>query len=261
MKTTFDLHIGIDYSGRQSPNCRTPALQVYAASGEGEPSRILSPASSEKTYKNWCRKEIAEWLIAQARKKVTFIAGIDHGFAFPSSYYERYGLKSWPQFLDDFCEHWPTDQDHMYVDFIRDREDPPDRRGQNSELRLTELWTSSAKSVFQFDVQGSVAKSTHAGLPWLRRIRREVGDWVHFWPFDGWQVPEGKSVLAEVYPSIFRKRYPNEDRSADQQDAYAVARWLKEADQRGLLERYFDPPLTDQERGVADLEGWILGIC
>ena len=26
----------------------------------------------------------------------------------------------------------------------------------------------SAKSVFHFDVQGSVAKSTHAGIPWLR---------------------------------------------------------------------------------------------
>jgi hypothetical protein len=31
---TFDLHIGIDYSGREKPISRTPGLQVYAASGD-----------------------------------------------------------------------------------------------------------------------------------------------------------------------------------------------------------------------------------
>jgi hypothetical protein len=39
-----------------------------------------------------------------------------------------------------------------------------------------------------------------------------------------------------------------------------VARWLAETDERGFLEQYFDPPLTDEERRIADLEGWILGI-
>ena len=111
----------------------------------------------------------------------------------------QYNLTSWPEFLDDSCEHWPTDQDHTYVDFIRDREEgPPDRTGSNKDFRLTEKWTSSAKSVFQFDVQGSVAKSTHAGIPWLRHIRNDTGDKVHFWPFDGWDVPDGKSVVAEI---------------------------------------------------------------
>jgi hypothetical protein len=257
----FDLHIGIDYSGRETPTSRKPALQVYAAFDTEEPRRILSPSSTEKTYKNWCRKEIAEWLIEQAERNITFIAGIDHGFSFPISYFQRYGLESWPEFLDDFCKHWPTDNDHTYVDFIRDREDgPPDRTGDPSDLRLTEKWTSSAKSVFQFDVQGSVAKSTHAGLPWLRRIREEVGNKVHFWPFDGWDVPEKKSVIAEVYPSILRNRYPRGDRTADQQDAYCVARWLTEADERSFLVQYFQPSLTDKERETANLEGWILGI-
>lgn len=109
-------------------------------------------------------------------------------------------------------------------------------------------------------MQGSVAKSTHAGLPWLRRIRNEVGEKIHFWPFDGWRVPDGKSVLAEVYPSIFRNRYPKQDRNSDQQDAYSLARWLKEADERGILDGYFEPALTNQEKLVSELEGWILGI-
>jgi len=235
---------------------------VYAAFDTDEPRRILSPSSTTKTYKNWCRKEIAAWLIEQATKNITFVAGIDHGFSFPLSYFERYKLTSWADFLDDFCNHWPTDADHTHVDFIRERDEgPPDRTGKNTDLRLTEKWTSSAKSVFKFDVQGQVAKSTHAGIPWLRRIRNEVGAKVHFWPMDGWNVPQGKSVIAEIYPAIFKNRFPRGDRSVDQQDAYAVARWLKESGERGILNRYFDPPLSDEERKNADLEGWILGVC
>ncbi len=257
----FDLHIGIDYSGRETPTSRTSALQVYAAFDCEQPRRISSPASTAKTNKHWCRQEIAQWLIDQASKEITFIAGIDHGFSFPLSYFQRYKLKSWSEFLGDFCDHWPTDQEHTYVDFIRDQQSgPPPRSGSSKDLRLTEKWTSSAKSVFQFDVQGSVAKSTHAGLPWLRRIRDQAGGKVHCWPFDGWQAAEGKSVIAEIYPSVFRKRYPRQDRTADQQDAYSVARWLTETDQRGFLDRYFDPPLTDEERKIAELEGWIMGI-
>ena len=30
-----------------------------------------------------------------------------------------------------------------------------------------------------------MAKSTHAGLPWLRYLRRECKRNIHFWPFDG----------------------------------------------------------------------------
>lgn len=259
---TFDLFIGIDYSGRETANTRTSALQVYAGFDDGEPLRIVSPTSTQKTFRNWNRKEIAGWIIYQAQQGLRFIAGIDHGFSFPLDYFQRYELSSWNRFLVDFCEHWPTDQDHTSVDSFRDETNGPlERVGSSKDLRLTEKWTSSAKSVFQFDVQGSVAKSTHAGLPWLRRIRDEVGSQVHFWPFDGWQPAEGKSVIAEVFPSIFRNRYPKEGRTADQQDAYCVARWLSEAQQSGVIDHYLAPPLKTNERAVADLEGWILGIC
>jgi hypothetical protein len=42
--------------------------------------------------------------------------------------------------------------------------------------------------------------------------------------------------------------------------AYSVARWLPESAARGVLERYFDPPLTVNERALAAREGWILGV-
>jgi len=83
---------------------------------------------------------------------------------------------------------------------------------------------------------------------------------VHFWPFDGFDIPEDKSVVVEAYPSLMRRRYPAEDRSADEQDAYAVAMWLKQMDVRGVLRQYLNPPLTLPERRAAELEGWIIGV-
>lgn len=76
--------------------------------------------------------------------------------------------------------------------------------------------------MFHFDVPGSVAKSTHAGLPWLRHLRRRLGGRLHCWPFDGWDIPAGKSALAEVYPSLWRGNFPQEDRTPDQHDAWCT---------------------------------------
>jgi hypothetical protein len=59
--------------------------------------------------------------------------------------------------------------------------------------------------VFHFDVQGSVAKSTHAGIPWLRFVRKRLGERVHFRSFDGWDIPAGRSVIAEVCLSLWRR--------------------------------------------------------
>ncbi len=85
--------------------------------------------------------------------------------------------------------------------------------------RLTEERSGSAKSVFHFDVQGSVAKSTHAGIPWLRFIQQRLGERVHFWPFNGWDIPAGRSAIAEVYPRIWSRGFEPENRTGDQHDA------------------------------------------
>ena len=134
------------------------------------------------------------------------------------------------------------------------------RTGNNRWRRLTELRAGSAKSVFHFDVQGSVAKSTHSGIPWLRFIRRQLDDRVHFWPFDGWTIPAGKSAIAEVYPALWKRAYATEGRTPDQHDAYSVASSLQLADHDGRLSGFLKPTLLHLDRAVAEVEGWILGV-
>ena len=272
--SAFSFFVGIDYSGAQTPTSRLKGLQVYAARSGGTPEQVKTPATvqalgraqRQSLPRYWSRAEVAQWIIGVVRQGERALIGIDHGFSFPDSYFRRYGLTSWEEFLADFRRHWPTDGDNTYIDFIRDRipgfwlPGMEAREGKSTDLRLCERWTSSAKSVFHFDVQGSVAKSTHAGIPFLARIREACADRVHFWPFDGWLPPENKTVIAEVYPSIFRNRYPRANRSVDEQDAWATARWLSETTAGGHLSRYLDPPLTREEREIAGREGWILGI-
>ena len=84
------------------------------------------------------------------------------------AYFQEHQLGlDWTEFLDDFQRHWPTDQDQMYVDFVHEGlyGNAVARFGNPRWRRLTEVRARGAKSVFHFDVQGSVAKSTHAGIP------------------------------------------------------------------------------------------------
>ena len=115
------------------------------------------------------------------------------------------------------------------------------RMGNTRWRRLTEERAGGAKSVFHFDVQGSVAKSTHAGIPWLRFIRQRLGDRVHFWPFDGWEIPAGRSAVVEVYPALWSRGFAREGRSGDQHDAYSITGWLYRADQDDSLGAFLKP--------------------
>lgn len=256
----FKRYLGIDYSGAETPTRGLKGLRVYSATATEQPAEILPPPAS---LKYWTRRGLAEWLLAELREGPPTLVGIDHGFSFPLRYFEAHLLEpDWSSFLDDFQKHWPTDDDHMYVDFIRDGlyGKGAARSGHARWRRMTEE-RCRAKSVFHFDVPGSVAKSTHAGLPWLRHLRQQLGARIHFWPFEGWTPPLGVSVIAEIYPSLWSNTFPRADRSLDQHDAYTVARWLKDADAANTLVAYFSPQLSPQEKRLAAIEGWILGIA
>jgi hypothetical protein len=256
----FARTIGIDYSGAKTPASSLKGLRVYLAEGDALPVEVHPPPSPRKY---WTRKGVAEWLVERLAEEVPTLVGIDHGFSFPSDYFETHGLlPDWQHFLDDFQRHWPTDEDHVYVDFVRHGSagNGAARTGNARWRRLTEKRAAGAKSVFHFDVQGQVAKSTHAGIPWLRFIRKQLGARVHFWPFDGWEIPAKRSAIVEVYPKLWSRAFAKEVRTGDQHDAFSIAAWLSHADRNGSLATFLKPDLTPRERAFAQVEGWILGV-
>ena len=91
-------------------------------------------------------------------------------------------------------------------------------------------------------------------------IRQRLGARAFFWPFDGWDIPENQSAVAEVYPSLWRTRFRKEDRTDDQHDAFCIAAWLAHADRDGILDGSLKPELAGADRAVAQVEGWILGV-
>ena len=251
--TDFQQYIGVRYSGRKGPGDRIAHLKVFTARENHEPYLDGNPAAENG---NWSRRELAEWLAEKVGGEEPVIIGIDHAFSFPQSYMDRHGLKSWDEFLSDFEGFWPTDRLS-----VRELLPGNPRTGDPDEHRLTGRWTAFPRSVFAWELQDSRARATHAGLPWLDYLRRSGGERLHVWPFDGFAVPKGRSVVAEVRPARFRHRYPKEGLNAEEQDAYSTCAWLQERDRFGLLHPYFTPPLAEAEQERARLEGWILGVA
>jgi hypothetical protein len=82
----------------------------------------------------------------------------------------------------------------------------------------------------------------------------------HFWPFDGLEESVDKPVVAEVYPSLFRRRDRKAGRTADGHDACLAAVWLPDIERRGTLGHHLTPPLSLPKRRQAVLEDWIFGV-
>ncbi len=249
----FQSYVGVRYSGRKDPGDRLREIKVFAARGDHEPYQEFN---RDDARGRWSRRELAEWLLGKLRDEGPLAVGLDHAFSFPQSYMDRHNLRSWDEFLADFEGHWPTDQAPV-LDLLPGNP----RSGDPDEHRLTGRWTAFPTSVFGFGTRDSRAAATHAGLPWLDYLRRAGEDRVHFWPFDGWEVGPGRSMIAEMRPARLRHRYPGEGLSREEHDAFAICSWLQERDRLGLLRPYFTPPLSEAERERARLEGWILGVA
>ncbi|MBX9937215.1 MAG: hypothetical protein K2Y10_11550 [Burkholderiaceae bacterium] len=256
----FERYIGIDYSGAETPMSSLKGLRVYMATTHTDAIEVQPPPSPRKY---WTRQGVAHWLLQTLSEPIPTIVGIDHGFSFPLQYFQYHQIPpDWDIFLRDFQYHWPTDGQYIYVDFVRDGSAGSGalRTGHPKWRRITEQ-RCRAKSVFHFDAQGSVAKSTHSGLPWLLFLRQKLGQ-LHFWPFDGFCAAAGSSVVAEAYPALYKHCFtPNPDMTGDQQDAWAIACWLKQSDNDGKLQIAMQAPLDMETRLMAEIEGWILGVA
>lgn len=258
--TKFERFIGIDYSGAGEVDETCSGLAVFEAEPTGNPRRVENAIHPRRT--NWSRRELAEWLVDTLRKPPVSLVGLDHAFAPPPG--DDGEGRDWDEILQTRTERWRTHE--RSVDTAKSDWEQEAKRVGGSAYRLTEQWTSSAKSVWDGRPNG-VLHSTVAGIPWLYAMRRDLRESVHFWPFDGLTPPAGRSVIVEVYPALFWRRYKEEIEAAGiakrphQRDAWAVARWMQDMSARGALDSYLSPPLTAKEEEQAKVEGWILGVA
>ena len=146
-------------------------LRVYTSEAGAPPIEVAPPPSPRKY---WTRRGIAECLVERLAEPAPTLVGIDHGFSFPLRYLEVHRLKpDWAAFLDDFQRHWPTDEDHTYVDFVRDgtvgngAERTGDARAAPATLGDPELVTRLA-----------VAEAERRGLKdMVAELRQSRDDW------------------------------------------------------------------------------------
>jgi hypothetical protein len=153
----FARHIGIDYSGAQTPTASLKGLRVYMADRSSPPVEVMPPPSPRKY---WTRRGIAEWLVQRLAEDGPALVGFDHGFSFPLRYFEVHGLMpDWPAFLDGFQQHWPIDKQGVWVRDVRNGAvgSGAERTGDRDWRRLVERRVRSAKSVFRFGVNREVA--------------------------------------------------------------------------------------------------------
>lgn len=287
MKAAFARWIGVDYSGAATPETALTGLRVYvcegvpvqagrgrSARGRASPAREVRP-DPMRPARHWSRRGLADWLLAELSRPEPTLVGIDHALGFPltgpnappeipaGASANEQTSRAWGRVLEMFCARWATDAPGRRVDDVR-RTLTPGGRGDPRSRRLCERQASTrgAKSVYHFDVPGSVAKSTHAGLPWVAMLRRELGPRLHVWPFDGWSPPSGAHVLCEVYPRLWARASGPTPRglTQDQRDARAVALALRRADHAGELDAWLNPALAPSKQATARIEGWILGV-
>lgn len=261
----FHRYLGIHYAGAETPDSGLKNLRVYGATPGTPPQEVLPPAGPKKY---WCRRDLAHWLAKTLETDTPTLVGIDHALSFPIRYFEVHRLPpDWKVFLEDFHRHWPTDAPHTYVDFIvhGDKGQGSERTGSPRWMRLTDRRCKAARSVFQFDGVGKVAAATHAGLPWILFLKRQLGERLHVWPFEGWDIPAGKSALLEVRPAMWRHLGPAAGQmgtaTPGQREACVIAQWLKDADASEELSDALRPALSPSEMRVAGVEGWILDVA
>ena len=254
----FQSCIGIDYSGAADPDKSLPGLRAAQCIPGGSVDDIVRGDG-----RHWSRRTLAEWLDSQLAGEIPILIGIDHGLGFPEIWRQTHGLPNeWDRVLDRFCARWPTDQAGATVRSLREM--PPG--GMGNELGGDPRWRriaerrARAKSVFHFDVPGSVATSTHAGLPWIRWLRTRHRTRLHCWPFDGWIPEPGKSVLTEAWPAFWNQTVPLPGESRDRHDARVVAQSLADAVADRSIDGWWEPELSPEEWKIASGEGWILGV-
>jgi precorrin-8X/cobalt-precorrin-8 methylmutase len=285
----FDTFAMVDWSGASVPRTGRDSIWICWHAPDGE--RLVNPATRHQA-----KTLLAEWLAAAMERGQRVLIGFDFPFGYPTGFAAGLGLsgRPWRAVWDEVARLVTDDENNANNRFdvaatlnerisgrrfpfwgcpaqpARTFLGPKHHRGheQNGlpERRLIDEYMAGAQPCWKLLGTGSVGGQVLTGIPVVRALRDDPR-WSHvtrIWPFETGlgTRPEGRLVMAEVYPSLWSVSLDaNEPKDAAQ--VRTVARFFAECDHAGALAPLFagDPGLTRAQRDcVESEEAWTLGV-
>lgn len=165
------------------------------------------------------RDEVADWLIATAKKDPAMVVGFDFCFSFPAWFLREVGVRSAPEFWHTVAEHgerWLSHENEDRRFWGKPHKRPAEFSGDQLHrmLRATDIDCKlvahipeeeralrvkgiTPKSVFQIGGSGSVGTASLRGMKTLQRLH-EAG--FRIWPFD--RPKAGQPLVVEMYSRL-----------------------------------------------------------
>jgi len=144
------------------------------------------------------RNEVADHLIAEAKRTPQMIIGLDFAFAFPGWFIQQHGCTTAAELLDlvtRMGEGWLTSCPTPFWGRQGHRRPVDQEHFRHTEHKLPSAGGIRAKSVFQINGAGAVGCGSLRGMPMLHRLRNHG---FAIWPFD----PPGWPRVVEIYPRV-----------------------------------------------------------
>ena len=208
----FDGYIAIDWSGADG---RYAGISLAACAPGRAAPRLVAPEAAR-----WTRTAVAGWLDRELRSGRRLLIGCDFAFGLP--FEERgYLAGSAPERADIFglwdliegasggaadfgCAGVLADQRFAPLYWLRGRRPAGWMLRQRQAERACAAATGThPECVFKLIGAKQVGKASLTGIRVLRHVRAANPGRVAVWPFE----PVGaKSVVVEIYPTLFRKQ-------------------------------------------------------
>ncbi|SFJ07144.1 molybdopterin-binding protein [Jannaschia pohangensis] len=268
----FDLILVADWSSAAKPTGKTPRKDAIWVCADLRGTQAVEYFPTRATALAW----IEEWLSQGHRT----LLGFDFAMGYPVGFAERLtgevsALAVW-DWLAARITDGPDNANNRFAvaeainrafpgvgplwgrPATHDHPDLPEkgslRQGHGiPDHRVVDGFATSAQSVLKLFTTGSVGGQSLVGQAALAGLRRRHPS-LRVWPQEtGFRLPEGDSLLVEVYPSL---QPPADHPIKDAGQVIATARAL-----RGASRDWFTAPgVQDDADRVATEEGWILGV-
>jgi hypothetical protein len=200
--------IGIDWSGRID----LPGQRRHIVAGVWHEGKV-------RVENGRTRDEVADWLIALAKKDPALVVGFDFCFSFPSWFLREVGAKTAPEFWEIVAargEDWLSRESEDRRFWGKPHKRPAEFSGEQIHrmLRSTDIDCKLAahipeeeralrvkgitpKSVFQIGGSGSVGTASLRGMQTLQRLHAAG---FRVWPFE---TPKpGQPLAVEMYTRL-----------------------------------------------------------